>query len=500
MMKIQKCFSLIFAVMLAASITGCSNSSTTEGSHVQSSKESSVQQSSEAESSVESSKESSVESSVESSQESSEEESKPEEINLSDVYSAYGEVVKRLQADHGTASTSSNSGMSGYATGLAIVRLIDFNGDGTEELLCAYNETADSMFANHQEIFTYADGQAVSVYSGTVNYEGGVGPFVEYLLCADNAYLLTDSVSDSFTRGTWMSFDGSAFSSVLSYKGSDSENLINDKTVTPDAFKTEMESFLSKGDRQHLTIYPNGYDLGSLLTDTQQVIDKLMSASSAANTDDTSTANNGGSLEQAKQIYSSYIASGKWRSYTAFGEDIQNDTKLLEPEYAVFDFNGDGNYEMLLFSKGTDTGPRQASHSEFCTIENGEVKRLLSAAESAGTMGGNNIRLRYDDSTDKFYIGDGYYSGGWGGQASGSTLYTMSSGGSLEQVLKIDQSIEFNGNEEYKLDDKNTTKEELETISKRLHSVFDMSVVDKLYNETSDKSNMERLKELGVIQ
>ena len=499
-------FRTALALFIAASLSGCSFIPGTGGNDDDSSAPSKAESSADTSDASEKSENTAAQSSVtdESSAESSEEEN-----ILNEVYKAYAEIVTKLESEHGKAHKSLESGISGYAVGLSLVKLMDFNRDGIEELLCAYSDSSDAEFTNRQEVYSYIDGKAVSVYSGKVNYEGGVGPFVEYLDCSDKIYLFTDGNHGYLNYGTWNEFDGKEFKEVFSYKTSpepDSNGVvpytIDGKLVTDDEYNSKLDEFRSKGTENHITFYREE-EMDRLFSETQNVIDVLKGflADNSDNTEDTNDSDDTGtSLEQAKAVYKSYIDSGEWRSYEAFGENIENDTTLLDPDFAVFDFNGDGVYEMLMFSKGTDTGPRMQSRSVFCTMENKQVKVLLSGAESAGTIGGNSIHLRYDENADTFYISDSYYSGGWGGQASGSACYTMKDDGSLEQILKIDHSAEFNGDEVFLLNDKNTTEEELDKVSDSLHSIFDLSIVDKLYNEKSDKSNIERLKEYDIIK
>ena len=77
----------------------------------------------------------------------------PEQIALQNQYDqahAYLDVINSLQAEYGTryvAAQNTNTGFLSYA-GLIIAERLDFDADGTEELLCVYSDGAVNQYGN----------------------------------------------------------------------------------------------------------------------------------------------------------------------------------------------------------------------------------------------------------------------------------------------------------------------------------------------------------------
>ena len=122
------------------------------------------------------------------------------------------------------------------ACGLAVVRLIDFNGDGMDELLLVYdavpapsNEhdafSEDQQKAYKAEVWAYKDGQISKVYDegDTVNASNGASMFLTLCSLDGENCMRTWKTENATGVGTssendtiaYHTFDGSAFSPVL---------------------------------------------------------------------------------------------------------------------------------------------------------------------------------------------------------------------------------------------------------------------------------------------
>lgn len=136
--------------------------------------------------------------------------------NTNNIYSAYLEVVENLIQQHGNIKVSKQ----GYYTGLAIVKLIDFDNDGKTELYCVYSENND-VYANKQEVYALTDNKNLSsVYKGDVNNLGtSVEPYVHYAGCnlLTNSTQSLDSTSNLESSFTWSKFNGKDFQKYISY-------------------------------------------------------------------------------------------------------------------------------------------------------------------------------------------------------------------------------------------------------------------------------------------
>lgn len=210
------------------------------------------------------------------------------DITLEDgMYKAYCEIVRGLVKKYGEGRYSTQ--MSKYLTGLAVVRLVDFDGDGREELFCAYNGGEYASFANTQEVYRYDNGKAVSIYKGQTDSEGGVGPYVEYMITEDKAYLLTDAHSEDWELGSWILFNKNDNSVQFSYNYNyNYENnkrnyvyMIDGKTTTESDYNSRKKAFTDSGTIHKILIYPpynkKPYEQGGdeVLKETKEVMEKI---------------------------------------------------------------------------------------------------------------------------------------------------------------------------------------------------------------------------------
>lgn len=98
-------------------------------------------------------------------------EGKPIQKKKNNKNSAYYSVVKSLNERYGVAKFHTNPGRA-YASGLAVVRLLDFDNDGTEELLTIYrravNEMGEDTDGNYKSESTYKYCVAIYTWNGKI--------------------------------------------------------------------------------------------------------------------------------------------------------------------------------------------------------------------------------------------------------------------------------------------------------------------------------------------
>lgn len=200
-------------------------------------------------------------------------------VSDDDIYATYLKIVEDLISKHGEARLSQEN----YYIGLSIVRLIDFDGDGKEELYCVYPENND-MYANTQEIYVYNNGKAVSIFKGNVcNYGTSVDPFVEYLVNKENTYLLTEySLNTEYEQGVWSKLQKDSLNKCFSYYSNDSihshsnDNLsytVNGKNMSKSEYKSCIESFMSSGTDNKLFLFD--FEDQNILEDTKKTLERL---------------------------------------------------------------------------------------------------------------------------------------------------------------------------------------------------------------------------------
>lgn len=223
------------------------------------------------------------EESQESEEDSVSEEERPEE---SDVMQAYLDVIQELTEQYGEGAIGS-SGLDGQnvMSGLGIVRLLDMNGDGIQELYCAYAQEG-AAFINYQQLYQYREGEAVVIFEGAISNNGtDVSPMTELIYKGENVYL---------ADGRPLSLDGTylrviqggteeAFRFVSGYMSDDEKFYINDEEVTQEEYQAEIDAFLEGATVVDIWYYGDynadtGYGVDPMnLQRTQDVIAEIQS-------------------------------------------------------------------------------------------------------------------------------------------------------------------------------------------------------------------------------
>ena len=474
--------SLIFAVIMAASFSGCG-----ENNNESSADENST--SSQAGSTDESMPvplggDSSVQS--RSQQSNPQQTSKASNPDKSTVYAAYGSVVDGLINQHGRAEiVNDRSTIRGTIKGVSVVRVIDLNRDGIAELICAYNGQGMGS-ADTQEIYTFSNGSAVSIYKGGINYEDETTdkPFVEYYTAEEGTYVLTNG------------------SDMTYYDGKD---MVVVSDVRPGRDKAV-----------HLGIYSSD-NADKVIKDTLETM-KNIGIPSANN--QTTDIKNTEEYKEAFNTYKGFIDSRKWASYEYDGKKI-NDRRLIAKNSVIFDYNGDGIFELYLetvhnyddydYENETENDSNDQFYSYepsyLYTIEDGKVKQLLQEVLVSNDTGGTRVRFAYSEADDTVYITE------WGNvfqyQENGSVtdqhldIYTME-GTALSDKLKAFSSVtkydpeKEQENVSYTIDEETAKKADYEKAY-NAYKFIDSDKLDQYFNGKSSLSNSERLKELDAL-
>ena len=117
-------------------------------------------------------------------------------------------------------------------------------------------------------------------------------------------------------------------------------------------------------------------------------------------------------VDEAK-IYTDYLLDGGYEEIF----DYEISKEYMEISTCLIDLNKDGVSELLIALTDTEWGgPRgYACDSALLTIESKTVKNLHSAYYGGGTMGGDNLVLKYDKEQQEYvaaldgYVSDGVY-------------------------------------------------------------------------------------------
>lgn len=238
------------------------------------------------------------------------------EDGKTDEQKAYGlflDKIKELTDTYGACGSTEWGGSYNLATGLCVADLIDFDGDGMNELFVVYNTQVANPNVDgwmdkqaqsfKSEVWAYRDGKIVKVFdeSNVEHDNGGVtwvsvhqkdGKF--YLMTQDSSYTdLGDAGYNETTDTVFYVMDGSEFKqdasahsdANVSSDSSDSTCTINGKDATSDElldFQDSYPAYLSYGLINYLqdasfygegTYYPVN-DLPSLVAKTTQALEE----------------------------------------------------------------------------------------------------------------------------------------------------------------------------------------------------------------------------------
>ena len=159
-------------------------------------------------------------------------------------------------------------------TGLSLVRLIDFDGNGTYELYCAYSDI-NSPFEFKQAIFGFDNGLVVLREESYVsNPATDVSPAVIFLSKAGKVYLVQIY---EICYGEYITLEGGKMVVVLEYYDDfwdEDMNSVNGVHVTPEEVKQAIADMEAGGTLERIDLFYS-VDNNDLIT-TQETIDKLI--------------------------------------------------------------------------------------------------------------------------------------------------------------------------------------------------------------------------------
>ena len=185
---------------------------------------------------------------------------------------AYLTVVDNLIAKYGEGRVDTAFGCE-YLTGVAIVRLIDFDGDGTKELYCAYaNEGAP--WANKQVIYGYDNGLVTIMAERDVSNPGtDVSPSTTFLSKGGKVYLID---VNEIVDGRYLEIRDGKVVTVLYYYfdfWEEADNKLNGVVVSEDEIWAACDEMEAGGVVERID-YPFDGDTDAL-SKTQQAIAEL---------------------------------------------------------------------------------------------------------------------------------------------------------------------------------------------------------------------------------
>ena len=170
------------------------------------------------------------------------------------AYKAYNQLVKDYESTYGTAKMiklfNGYSYLTGYMTGLCLIKLVDFDHNGTEQLLLVYYAPDNCYYFevwnwNSDQLSLLALGPVWGVEEdpSTLTPKYGHISLTEY---GSKTYLLTGYLDTSDLSSTYYfrGYSGNTFTKVKTFSSDgNSSYKINNKTVSRSTYKSEMNAW-----------------------------------------------------------------------------------------------------------------------------------------------------------------------------------------------------------------------------------------------------------------
>jgi hypothetical protein len=175
--------------------------------------------------------------------------SSPQQDDTGARAAAYLRVIDDLTGIYGEGRIEFVSEMNGEVfRGLAFVRLIDFDGDGNDELYCAYRE-AESMWAETQMIFGFDGGDLTVIMEACriSNPGSDVSPCVIFMEKGDKVYLVDKYV---ITDGGYFTVRDGVLTPELTYYydfWNDTRHVLNGAPSSEDEIFAAIDAFEAGG-------------------------------------------------------------------------------------------------------------------------------------------------------------------------------------------------------------------------------------------------------------
>ena len=139
---------------------------------------------------------------------------------------------------------------------------------------------------------------------------------------------------------------------------------------------------------------------------------------------------------EAELLYQTFLESDYWlrvRCFQCCGNlmQIPDCGNWRVTDKKIFDFDGVPNlWFRAVWSEEDFISPRwSGSITGFATVEAGEVVLLLSGYTSGGSIGGDFVAFGYYAETSEYVIVLRSFSGGFGGNYIGASIYSVRAGG-----------------------------------------------------------------------
>lgn len=303
------------------------------------------------------------------------------------------------------------------ASGLAVARLMDFDGDGTDELLLAYDTVpapsgssfdygSDQKSAYKVEVWAYKDGKISKVYDepDTVLSADDGSLFVQ-ITTLDGTETCVSTRTQDYDENTFSdvfrnyAFDGGEFDVALE-TASRSEQGGSSTVFTVDGQEVSLDDELSASKRVQQsdcfwllasTYFQNSPDVSQTVSDTNATLDELKSRSegNAATT----------AAATSEQAYTSESVDKSYTIVNPYSPSSTQGVMWSYPQFSKVDGSTDAALDALNAqlakaceddaNLGKAWGPASGAmmvddHQDLCASINGSIASVFSARDETG--------------------------------------------------------------------------------------------------------------------
>ncbi len=192
---------------------------------------------------------------------------------------AYGQIVQQYESEYGTLSFSDNSYGVTY-TGVFLLELLDFDGNGTEELLIGYttlySDGGMSYVWPYFDVWQLEGNNPVQIYEGAVIDQSDIGKHCAFTLW-NGTYYLIEGWEGSGCDLSLLKLEDGTFKTDTTLKSDEDQGYtVNGKTVSSDTFYQILNQIQSGEPYYYYTEFQNGCFCGTIYEDSNYTTDSLL--------------------------------------------------------------------------------------------------------------------------------------------------------------------------------------------------------------------------------
>lgn len=175
-----------------------------------------------------------------------------QEVSQKDLrYKAFADKVREYETKYGEGNHVTVDEYFRYTMGLSLIKLVDFKGDGNEDLLLVYHNNPQTVLENHYaeyvyEIWSFEDEKAVLLdQGGLLGSDGGVTNVL--LNERDGKWYLVTGSSGSFGYFTYRGYTDKGFGVVQTIEyddfGGEGSGLLDGEEVPMEEINKVMDAW-----------------------------------------------------------------------------------------------------------------------------------------------------------------------------------------------------------------------------------------------------------------